>query len=56
MTAGNPEATYACVNYGEASTVEDIAGRSICINGDIGDVLNSLLKDEDKGSSMKDGF
>ena len=56
MTAGNPEATYACVNYGEASTVEDIAGRSICINGDIGDVLNSLLKNEDKGSSMKDGF
>ena len=38
-TAQNPDATYACINYGEALTVEEIAGRSICIDGDIGEVL-----------------
>ena len=39
MTAKNPAATYACVNYGEAFTLEEIKDRSICIDGDIGDVL-----------------
>ena len=39
MTAQNPDATYACINYGEALTPEEIAGRSICIDGDIGEVL-----------------
>lgn len=33
MTYQNPGAVYACVNYGE---------RSICINGDIGEVLKEL--------------
>ena len=39
MTANNPNATYACVNYGEAVTPEDLADRSICIDGDIGEIL-----------------
>ena len=39
MTAANPRAVYACINYGEARAPREIADRSICINGDIGEVL-----------------
>ncbi len=39
MTAANLKAFYVCVNYKEAVCPRDIAGRSICINGDIGEVL-----------------
>lgn len=39
MTAKSPDATYACVNYGEAVCPEDIGKQSICIDGDIGQVL-----------------
>ena len=42
MTAQNPDATYACVNKGEAVTLEEIADRSICIDGDIGTVIEQL--------------
>ncbi len=45
MTAQNREATFACVNRGEAVTLEEIADRSICIDGDVGEVIVSL-KDE----------
>ena len=38
----NPDATYACLNYGEAYCPRQILGRSICIDGDIGDVLSEL--------------
>ena len=37
-----PDATYVCLNYGEAYAPEEIAKKSICINGDIGDILNQL--------------
>lgn len=40
MTAGNPNAVYACVNYGEAFCPHQIEGQSICIDGDIGKVLS----------------
>ncbi len=39
MTANNPKAIYACVNYGEAVCPEQIRNRSICIDGDIRNVL-----------------
>lgn len=39
LTAENPKAVYACVNFGEAVCPEDIAARSIIINGDISEVL-----------------
>ena len=39
MTAANPKAVYACINYGEAYVPEEIAERSICINADIGEIL-----------------
>ena len=42
MTTQNPDATYACVNKGEAVTLEEIKNRSICIDGDIGDVIKQL--------------
>lgn len=43
MTAKNPEAVFACVNYGEAVCPKEIACRSVCINGDIGKVIDDLL-------------
>jgi NAD-dependent SIR2 family protein deacetylase len=42
MTMDNPKAVYACVNYGEAACPREIEKRSICINGDIGDVINKI--------------
>ena len=42
MTAQNPKATYACINYGEAVCPKEIEDRAICINADIGNALNDL--------------
>lgn len=42
MTLANAKAVYACLNYGEAFCPSEIASRSICIDGDIGDVFASL--------------
>lgn len=39
MTAENPKAVYACINYGEAVCPKNIKGQSICIDEDIGKVL-----------------
>lgn len=44
MTAQNPEATYACVNYGEAVCPEQIVDRSICVDGDIGEALAGMAR------------
>ena len=44
MTAENPAATYACLNYSEAFCPKAIEGRSICIDDDIGAVLDGLMK------------
>ena len=42
MTYQNPRAVYACVNLGEAWAPKEIAERSVCINGNIGEVLECL--------------
>ncbi|MCR5023165.1 MAG: Sir2 silent information regulator family NAD-dependent deacetylase [Lachnospiraceae bacterium] len=42
MTADNPDAVYACVNIGEAVCPEDIMAQAICIDGDIGTVIDEL--------------
>ena len=42
MTAKNPDAAYACINQGQAACPEEIEAQSICINGDIGEVLTRL--------------
>ncbi|MCR4668395.1 MAG: Sir2 silent information regulator family NAD-dependent deacetylase [Clostridia bacterium] len=42
MTNEWKDAAYACLNYGEAYAPDEIKDRSICINGDIGDILEKL--------------
>ena len=42
MTANNPKATYVCINYGEALCPDDIKQQAICIDEDIGKVLEDL--------------
>ena len=42
MTAKNPNATYACINQGQAVCPQEIERQSVCINADIGQVLQSL--------------
>ena len=44
MTAKNSNATYACVNYGEAVCPVDIIEQSVCIDDDIGKVIDDLRK------------
>lgn len=40
MSMANRKAVYACINYGQAFCPEEIKERSICIDGDIGEVLD----------------
>lgn len=42
MTAQNPKATYACINYGQAFAPKELQKSAICINGDIGILLSEL--------------
>ncbi|MCM1135170.1 MAG: Sir2 silent information regulator family NAD-dependent deacetylase [Clostridium sp.] len=42
MTAENPKAVYACINYKEAACPHDIKGQSVCIQGDIGEVVGKF--------------
>ena len=42
MTDRWQQATYACLNFGEACLPDEIKQRSICINGDVGEVLSKL--------------
>jgi hypothetical protein len=42
MTYQWPNATYACLNFGEAIAPEEIRKKSICINADIGEILEKL--------------
>lgn len=43
MTAKNPKAVYSCINMGEAFCPGEISDRSICINSDIGKVIEDLF-------------
>ena len=42
MTAKNPEATYACINQGQAMCPREIQQQAICIDADIGSALREL--------------
>ena len=42
MTAKNPNATYACINQGQAVCPQEIEKQSICMDADIGQVLQNL--------------
>ena len=42
MTAQNPQAVYACINAGPITCPPEIKQQSVCIRGDIGNVLTQL--------------
>ena len=42
MTMANEKSVYVCLNYGEAFCPGEIEDRSICIDGDIGEVLEAI--------------
>jgi NAD-dependent SIR2 family protein deacetylase len=42
MTSKWKDATYACLNYGETYAPDEIKKKSICINDDIGNILEKL--------------
>ncbi|MBQ6333245.1 MAG: Sir2 silent information regulator family NAD-dependent deacetylase [Clostridia bacterium] len=42
LTAQNPNATYVCINFGEAECPPQIEERSVCINADIADVIEAM--------------
>ena len=46
MTAENPAATYAAINWEEATVPEEIKSRSICIKGDIDEALALLAENK----------
>ena len=44
MTYDWPDATYVCLNYGEAYAPEEIREKAICINGDVGEILEKIME------------
>ena len=42
MTAEWPNAAYVCLNYGEAYAPPEIRAKALCLNGDIGEILDRL--------------
>lgn len=42
MTSQNPQAVYACVNLSETYVPVELTSRSICLDGDIGQILNQV--------------
>ncbi len=42
MTYANPNAVYACLNFGEAYVPDEISQKSICIDGDIHKILEQI--------------
>ena len=46
------QTSYVCINQGEAWAPEEIRNRSLCINGDIAEVLRDL-EDEKNGSAAE---
>lgn len=42
MTAKNQNAVYACIDRGQAACLPEISRQSICIDGDIGEILRRL--------------
>ena len=43
MTKNNSQATYVCINFGDAGCPAEIREQSICIDGDIGEKIEKLL-------------
>ena len=49
MTLQNEQAVYACINLSEAYVPEEIAARSVCISGDIGEALKCVRESMNPG-------
>ena len=45
MTARNPNATYVCINKGEAVCPNEIAKQSLLFDGDIAAVLAQMIRE-----------
>ena len=45
FTAENPQAMYACINFGEAYAPPEICSRAILLSADIGEALKCLMGD-----------
>ena len=45
MTLQNPDALYACLNFGQADAPTEIADRSVCISEDIAVILRGILSE-----------
>ena len=43
MTRDNRQATYACLNYGEAYCPKEIEKQAICLDGDTAEVLEEMI-------------
>lgn len=43
IAMNNKQATYACINYGEAFAPKEIEKQAICINEDVGVLLDSVM-------------
>lgn len=43
MTADNDRAVYACISHSSAGCPRQIRDRSLCVNGDAGEVIRALL-------------
>ena len=46
MTAKNPNAIYACINQEQAVCPQEIKKRSICMDADIGQVMQNLFENQ----------
>ena len=44
MTKINSRAIYACINFGDAGCPLELKKQSVCIDGDIGEVIEELVK------------
>ena len=44
MVMENKKAVYACINYQEAFCPNELEDRSICLDGDIGEILGEIYK------------
>ncbi len=42
MTARDKNNTYICLNYGEAYAPDQIRKQAVCVNGDIGEILDQI--------------
>ena len=42
MTASNPKAVYACLNYGEAYAPKEIEKQALCLDGDVAEIFDAL--------------